>query len=480
MAEGGFHKLTVWGMVLNATLGMFQFGYILTILNTLMLYFQKDVYNFTAEEKDRYSSLLNSVVNVGAVVGALTAGPVAKKFGRRTAMLFIDIIVILASFLTLFVSVPLFIVGRVIGGYCVGFNSALVPLYINEITPLPIKGLAGAFNQIQICLGSFLAVLFGFGLPKSDFAGFQGQWWRIMLGFPILIGAIRLLLALFVFRNDTPKYLVYNGEREKAEEALALMYEQDSVSEQLDILDQARVEDEKAGKITFGELFGSRFRGRLLIGCFIAFLQQMTGVNAFIFYSTDIFSKGGRGEDTAVTLSTLFGVFNLIATLISGQIINRFGRKTILIWGDILITTTTIVTAVLFWNEAYVALAYPIFTFIVLFGFSYGPVPWIYIAEILPDIGIGVAVTVNWTGSFLIALLFPILSRDDVLGPGTSFCIFGAFGIFALLILTTAVKETFGLTPAGINELYSPKGGKSVSDKEEVSLQGDYGKMTDA
>lgn len=482
-----FHKGTVWGMVLNSTLGMFQFGYILTILNTLMIYFQKDVYHFDDAEKDKYSSLLNSAVTIGAGIGALVAGPIAKKLGRRMSMIFIDLIVLVASFLTLITNVNVFIVGRIIGGFCVGFNSTLVPLYMNEITPLSIKGIAGTFNQIQICLGSFLAVLFGFGLPDSDFSGFRGQWWRVMLGFPILIGTIRLILVFLVFTNDTPKYLVYNNEKEKAEEALTRIYKQEYVNEQLELLEHTREEEEKAGKVNFRELFGSRYRGRLLIACFIAFLQQMTGVNAFIFYSTDIFKKGAGSDQAAVTLSTLFGAFNLLATLISGQIIKRFGRKTILIWGDIAITATIVVTAVLFMTDSTSALVYPIFLFIILFGFSYGPVPWIFIAEILPDIGVGIAVLTNWTGSFLVALLFPLLSSDTVMGPGPSFLIFGAFGVLALFVLIFFIKETYGLTPAQINEIYSPKVGVDDKDntpltgaKNEVSLQGEYEKMSDA
>mmetsp|Transcript_12290 Transcript_12290/g.14115 ORF Transcript_12290/g.14115 Transcript_12290/m.14115 type:complete len:487 (-) Transcript_12290:244-1704(-) len=474
-----FYKARVWGMVLNATLGMFQFGYILSILNTLMAYFEKDVYHFSEDDKAKYAGILNAACTVGAAVGALVAGPIAKKLGRRTSMIAVDVIVIIASVLTLIENINVFILGRVIGGFCVGFNSTLVPLYMNEITPLSIKGVAGAFNQIQICLGSFLAVLFGFGLPEADFSGFQGQWWRIMLGFPILVAAIRLSLVFLVFTTETPKFLVYNDRKEEARDVLGTMYKPEYISEQLMILEQTREEDERAGKVTFVELFGPRFRLRLMIGMFIAFLQQMTGVNAFIFYSTDIFRKAA-GDDTAVTLSVILNALNLLATLVSGQIINRFGRKTILIVGDVLITGTIIVTAILFMYDAKTALIFPIFLFIILFGLTYGPVPWIFIAEILPDIGIGVAVLTNWTGGFLIALGYPLLADPHVIGTGPTFLIFGVFDVLALFVLIFVVKETFGLTSAQINDVYSGKVGDSSPKRNEISLQGEYEKMYDS
>ena len=479
-SEKSYNSVTVWGMVITSTLGMFQFGYILTILNTLMQYFQRDVYNFNDKDKELYSSILNSVVPVGGMIGAVSAGPVAKKIGRRTSMIIIDIVISIGSLFTLITNINLFIIGRAITGFCIGFNSTLVPLYMNEITPLPIKGLAGAFNQIQVCTGSFLAVLFAFGLPQTNFSGLQGQWWRVMLGFPIVIGSIRLIFFLFVFTKETPKYLVYNNESEKAEDALSLIYKQESVNEQLQMLEQAREEEEKGEKVSFKDLFGPRYRKRLFTGCFLFFLVQMIGINAFVCYSTDIFANG-RTADTAVILTTLFCLLSLLSTLVSGQIINRYGRKTIFIWGDIAITITLSITTILFLNESYQALVYPIFMFIVLFGISFGPVPWIYVAEILPDIGIGIAVVFNWLGSFLVALFFPVLSNKDMFGPGLSFGIFGVFGFAALFILAGCVKETYGLTPAQINELFT--GGKTAavtfeevdtSSSREVGAFGGY------
>ena len=463
--EKSYYSATVWGMVITSTLGMFQFGYILTILNTLMQYFQRDVYNFNDKDKELYSSILNSVVPVGAMIGALGAGPVVKKIGRRTSMIIIDVIILIGSFFTLIPNIHLFIIGRAITGFCIGFNSTLVPLYMNEITPLSIKGLAGAFNQIQVCTGSFLAVLFAFGLPDSDFSGLQGQWWRVMLGLPILIGSIRLIFFLLVFTKETPKYLVYNNEREKAEEALSQIYKEEHVEEQLQILEQAREAEEKKEKVTYKDLISPKYRNRLFIGCFLNFLLPMTGINAFIFYSTDIFSNG-RTADAAVTLSIIFILLSVIATLSSGQLIHRFGRKTILIWGDITITITLIVTSILFLYDSYQALIYPIFLFIVLFNLTFGPMLWIYVAEILPDIGVGIAVVFNWLGTSLVALLFPLISSKDALGPGPSFGIFAAYCIFALFVLMACVKETYGLTPAQINELFTR--GKNVASDDAL------------
>ena len=120
-----FRKARVWSMVIISTLGMLQFGYILAVLNTLMPYFTLDVYHFDEKQKVSYSSILNSVMTIGAALGALIAGPITKKIGRRPSMIIIDVVVLLATALTLVPNLTFLIIGRIIGGFCIGFNSTV-------------------------------------------------------------------------------------------------------------------------------------------------------------------------------------------------------------------------------------------------------------------------------------------------------------------------------------------------------------------
>lgn len=458
----------IWCLVLNSTLGMFLFGFILSVLNTIQDYLSVEVYSWGKADGRTRISVLNSILTVGAGIGAFVGGSAAQRFGRRKSMIIADLIAIFGMGLTLVANYPLFVIGRMITGFCCGLNSSIVPVYVGEMAPLPIKGTTGSCNQLLVCLGSLVAYLFGFGLPTSGPGeGFLWQnWWRIMLGFPIITCLLRTLLLTTVFSYETPKYLVVNGHEEEARASLSKIYVGDYATEQLIWLKREREEDHRSGTMSYKELFTKKYRMRFFIGCFVSLSQQMTGINALIFYSTTIFKDSSKGDtNLAVLFTTLFAVLNLVATLFSGQVLKRFGRKPILVVGDLGMSLCILVICILSLESVGASsfLPIPVFFYIIVFGLTYGPIVYVFSVEILPDIGVGIAILINWLGAFLVALFFPPLSERA--GNEVAFGVFGVYSLLALLVIIFGVKETRGLSQAEINDLYDPP----VEDPDDIS-----------
>ena len=465
----GINRGLAWVAVVNATLGMFLMGYMLSVINILQGYLTFVVFNWDTATATQNTSFLNSVATIGAGMGAFLGGNIAKSLGRRRSMILTDLISIVAVLMTLFANVPIMILGRLVAGLSVGLHSSLVPLYVQEIAPREIKGVAGSFIQLQCCIGSLVAYAFGFLLPtvSAEVQVEETSSWRLILGFPIVISLIRLFVLFNIVNFETPSYLLSVKRDEDAKRALAHFYTGSTIMEEYDTLKKASEGEIRQGPMKYSSLLRPQYRSRFLIACFVSLLQQFTGVNALIFYSTQIFqqSDSGDGGSSAVLLTTLFGVFNLLATIVSGQVIKRFGRKTILIWGDIAIASCLISIGILGYSEQYTAIKYFIMLYIIAFGLSYGPVLWIFVAEILPDIGVGVAILLNWIGAFAVAQFFQPFS--EAVGMPSAFMCFGIYCLLSLVVIVWKVKETKDLNPHEIAQLYCPTvKSEEVSDAE--------------
>lgn len=467
-----YRSWIIWIMVLNSTLGMFFFGYVLSVLNTVQEDLSGYVFNWDPDTETTLISILNSALTIGAGIGAFVGGSAAQKYGRRLSMIYTDLLSIAGMGLTVFANFPLFTLGRIITGFCCGLNSSIVPVYVGEIAPLPIKGTTGACNQIMFCFGSLIAYLFGFGLPETDtgHTPLQANWWRIMLGFPILSTLLRTLLLTTAFTYETPRYLVNNGKEEEARHSLAKIYVGDYATEQLIWLKREKEEDQNTGSMKYSELWTQKYRKRFLIGCFVSISQQFAGINALIFYSTKIFKDNSDNDkNLAVTETTTFAVLHLIATLFSGIVLKRYGRKKILVAGNIGIMLSILIISVLSIKSLGHTqfLPIPVFFYIIIYGLTIGPIVYVFSVEILPDIGVGIAILVNWLGAFLVALLFPPLA--EFLTTAVAFGAFGVYTVIALFVILIFVKETRGLSQAEINDLYDPP--KDTTDDDLSDFQ---------
>jgi len=381
-----------------------------------------------------------------------------------------DSIAILGSGLTAIANLPILIIGRFLCGFAVGLNSSLVPLYINEVSPIQLNGITGSMNQILICLGLLTSYLLGYGIPytnKDDPSvtantQYSELFWRLFMVLPGLVSLMRTLLLIFVLPYETPKYLVLQGHDESAVKVLEKIYKGSAVQEQFDQLQEEKKLQDQSGKLTYKELSSKTYKRRLFVGCGLSLLQQLSGINAFSMFSNKIF----LGADTKLTedtynqarnFTTILGIVNLIVPILCSLISNKVGRRSLLLWGNALclvcltifpLSDTTLP------NLSKIA----VFGYAVGYGFSLGPIVWMVIPEILPDLGIGVAVLANWSTAFLVVQAFPLLPFGTY-----NFLIFAACCAIGEVFVYIYVEETMGKTPKEIAAIYS-SGGKYRED----------------
>ena len=453
-----YNKFFVFSLVLNSCLGSFFFGYQVGDLNSLQQLFVNAIY--PDDMTSIILGLCGALVSAGAMMGAISAGSLANKIGRKNAIYITDLISILGVAMTMIKNIPILLTGRLICGVAVGLNSAIVPLYINEISPLAINSITGIMNQIFISLGVFVAYIMAYGIPYtnkndptiSDNYHYNDIYWRITLGLPGAVAFLRSLILKIVLPYDTPRYLVLSGQKIQAEIVLNKIYSRNEASYQLEELKKQQITQNQKGKMIFKDLISPIYRKRLLIGCVLSVLQQLSGINALSTYSSNIFI--GDGDMTsekyglARNYTTIFGAIGLIVPTLCSLMTSKVGRKTLLLIGTAICALSLAIFA---FTYAYIPSVANIgvFCYMAGYGISLGPIVWMYIPEILPDLGVGVAVLANWLTSSIVIQVFPMLPLGSY-----NFLIFAAFCALGLVFIAGVVKETLRKTPLEIEQMY--------------------------
>jgi sugar porter (SP) family MFS transporter len=399
-----------------------------------------------------------------ATLAMMTAGPISDRFGRRPVLrvaallFFVSAIAsaIAPDYLTL-------VIARMVGGLGVGAALIIAPMYIAEIAPADIRGRMVSFNQLNIVIGISVAYFSNFlilNLGQSDLAWAQslgmGDWtWRWMLGVEA-IPAFIYFLALFLV-PESPRWLVMRG---KAEDALKILSrvsgkvqaEKDLGAVQKSLDDEAHLE-----KGSLKDLLLPSMRLVLTIGIVIAILQQITGINSVFFYAPMIFEQSGIGTDASFMQAVLVGIVNVVATVVAIALIDKLGRRPLLISGLVIIAGSMLLLAYSFSSASYgpggelidmnaTMVLIGILSFVAGFGISLGPVMWVLFSELFPNRLRGIAISfcglINSSISFLVQLVFPWELEN--FGPATTFLIYGSFAIVGLIFVMRVLPETKG------------------------------------
>lgn len=463
----------VFSVVFNAALGTFFFGYMIGVFNPTQTCVEI-VNGWNESEKKVYDGVVTALMPVGAIIGAFIGGILGSKIGRRWTFILADIIGIVGCVIWIFSGFPLFL-GRFIGGISVGINSAVVPLYINEISPISVSGVMGSMTQLMVNVGILISFLLGLNLSdkKTIQENPDGQfWWRFMFAFPIITQVIRTFLLLTVFNFDTVPYLVSKGRDEEAKTVLKKFYYEDSYEE---IYDQVKSKMSNSKDVSFGDLFSKKYRGRLSMGILLSGIQQFSGVNAVIFYSTKIFT-GDSGNDDEVDpfdekmakiFTILIGLILIFSSWLSGKFIDKFGRKSILLMGEMLCILTLFFLTLFGYIDLKEPSKYIILVYMFSFGISLGPIVWLYLPEILPEKGVSLAALANWVFCGIIGLCFPMV-KETINIQGT-FLIFLCCCCAGLLYMMFFVKETKGKSAEEIEAMFNGKVALAIDDKRLLS-----------
>lgn len=464
-------RIYIFWFAVIASLGGFLFGYDTAVISGTLA-FVRTQFGLAATMEGWYvSSAL-----VGCIAGVSAAGWLSDKFGRKMILLLSATLfsisaigcAVSGSFTTL-------VVYRLIGGMGVGIASMLSPLYISEISPPDVRGRLVALYQFSITLGilcSFFinARLLGRsmeGLLKNEVLQliFKDEVWRAMLGMEAIPAILFFLLLTTIPKS--PRWLVVNGQIQKASKILSKIVGPESALSEIDEINKTISLEKRSLRM----VLEPGIKMAVLLGVSLAVLQQFTGIDAVIYYGPKILEQAGFGLNEALGGQVVIGFINMAFTVLAILTIDRFGRKPLLIVGTVGMLVSLTAIGLLFAlerAEGALLLSF-ILVFIACFAFSLGPVVWVILSEIYPNRirgrAMSIATLAVWIGTATIGQTIPISLEN--LGPALTFWIFALFCLPTIYIGARLVPETKGKTLEEIERYwlkYHKHAGKKVSD----------------
>ncbi|XP_029168127.1 glucose transporter type 1 isoform X16 [Nylanderia fulva] len=462
--------------ILAAVLGMLQFGYNTGVINAPEVNienFMKDVY------KDRYGedisddsvktlySVAVSIFAIGGMVGGFSGGTIANRFGRKGGLLLNNVLGIvgacLMGFTKLAESYEMLFFGRFIIGVNCGLNTSLVPMYISEIAPLNLRGGLGTVNQLAVTVGLLVSQVLGI----EQILG-TNEGWPVLLGLAICPAILQLLLLPVC--PESPRYLLITKQwEEEARKALRRLRASNQVEEDIEEMRAEERAQQAESTISMTELICSpTLRAPLVIGVVMQLSQQLSGINAVFYYSTNLFTSSGLTDESAKFATIGIGAIMVCMTLVSIPLMDRTGRRTLHLYGlggmfifSIFITISFLIKEMIDWMS-YISVVSTL-CFVVFFAVGPGSIPWMITAELFSQgprpAAMSIAVLVNWLANFLVGIGFPSMKTSL---ENYTFLPFSAFLAIFWIFTYKKVPETKNKTFEEILALF-----RHGNDREE-------------
>lgn len=433
------HSNFVYVMAVIAALNGLLFGYDIGVISGALLYIKQTFALSTFLQEVVVSGVL-----VGAMIGAAIGGQLADRFGRRRLTIAGAVVFFVGSIgMGLSPSVSWLVGWRFIVGIAVGVASVVGPLHISETAPPDIRGSLGFLQQLAITLGILLAYLVNYAFAPT-FAGITG--WRLMLAFGAVPAAV-LGVGMYLL-PESPRWLVENGRVEEAKDVLSRIRADANVDAEIDQISEVSEIEEKGD---LSDLLKPWMRPALIVGIGLAVFQQISGINTIIYYAPTILKSIGFDNIASIVGTIGVGIINVLMTVVAILLVDRVGRRPLLLVGVGGMTVMLAVLGLGFFLPGlsgvigYVTLASMIL-YVAFYAISLGPVFWLMISEIYPlrirGTAEGVASVFNWGANLVVALTF--LSLMKRIGQAWSFWILGVCCLVALVFIYTQVPETKG------------------------------------
>lgn len=390
-----------------------------------------------------------SAVLIGGMVGPFISGPLSDLLGRKKINIIASLVFVVGSIITATApSVNFLILGRLFLGLAIGIVASTVPLYLAEIAPTNKRGQLVTFFQLAITLGILLSYLVGYFFADQQ-DGWRNMFWT---GF---IPALILMIGMF-FVPESPRWLIGKGRDSEALTVLNSLREPEEAKRELAQTKQIMA-DEKDNKGNWKMLFSKRLRIPLFIGIGIFFIQQFSGINAIIYYSTDIFKSVFPSGNTAALATVGVGIVNSLATLLAIMILDKWGRKPLLYTGLIGTAICLATVGLAFYlkdslnpETQKIMLVGGIYTYIIFFAISLGPLGWLLISEVYPLKIRGFASSMgsfnHWLFDACVAYSFPIMAASSLGTNGGIFAIYMSVVLLGLFFAKFVVFETKGMS----------------------------------
>ncbi|MCI0919945.1 sugar porter family MFS transporter [Sphingobacterium rhinopitheci] len=414
----------VWKYALIASMGGFLFGFETAVISGAEQIIQK-LWKLSAF----WHGLTVSISLIGTILGAIVAGRVSEKYGRKPILFAIAMLYLFSAIgcaISPFWS--LFLLFRLMGGIAVGISSVVGPVYISEISPAADRGKLTGLFQIMIVTGIFIAYLTNF-----LFVNFGDNAWRYMLG----IMAVPSIAFYFLLRNipESPRWLMQHNRVDEA----------NAIADQLNI--QIHVNTTTTSTGADVSLFQSKYTKLILFAMLLAFFNQMTGINAILYYAPRIFELAGFSQEMSYLQPIYIGGTNVLFTVIGMSIIDRLGRKKLLLAGAVGMFIFLLLTAFGLRDSNNVFLLYYILGFIACFALSQGAVIWVFLSEIFPNEirakGSSLGSTTHWVFAALVSWFFPVIV-EGIPDGGYYIFLFYAIMVVISFLFILCLPETKG------------------------------------
>ena len=427
-----YNKIILWSVIV--AFGGFIFGFDTAVISGAEQEIQ-NLWNLS----DTMIGQTVAMALYGTIIGALLGGFPSDAFGRKNTLIIVAILFLISAIGSAFSpEVYSLMFFRFIGGLAVGASSVVAPMYISEISPTNKRGQLTALFQLNIVVGILISYLSNYFIGGAS----DGNW-RIMLGIEIIPAVLFLFLILFVPRS--PRWLIL--KKGLIEEAKSVLKEIDplEVENNISLIQLSKENGESEGGLK--EFFSGKFNLPISLAFLIAFFNQLSGINAVIYYSPRIFAETGMGESASLLSSVGVGFINLIATVIGIFLIDRMGRKFLMYicsFGYIISLGLISLTFYTGFGEGTLLIPVLIFSFIASHAVGQGAVIWVFISEIFPNnvrsYGNSLGSGTHWVFAAFIAAVFPFVT--STLGGGITFAIFTFIMVFQLVFVWKMMPET--------------------------------------
>lgn len=423
-------------------------------------------------KREGQKSLIGSMLAVGALVGGFLGEPCNKTLGRRISLIIYGLPFIIGWLLLAMAnSVTMLVLGRLLTGLCCGLASGTAPTYVVEIAPPKIRGLLGTCFQVMVVIGILLAALFGTFLS-----------WKALAGW-CLVPSIGMSLVMF-FMPETPQWLLSKGRNEEAQASLQRL-RLSPIAPELEAMTQAAQGAQEAGTQYSCDMLKSReFYKPLLLALGLMFFQQFSGINAILFYQTDIFKKASPQSDAAQS-TILVCLAQVIMTLVGSFLVDRLGRRVLLLASGAGHAISLVVFGFYRYksvsdeafqtNFAWIALT-SLIVFISSFSLGFGPVPWMMIPEFssarVRSLVASIGTAFNWTCVYIVTAT--VKSLIESLGDAATYWMFAVICAFSCVFVFLALPETKGKTSEQIQmELFGQEaaGQRAVQRTQEEPMK---------
>ena len=447
--------LFVMGVCLVAALGGLLFGYDTGVINGSLKFVQLKL-----DLSPAMKGLAASSALLACIFGAAFAGALSDRLGRKKVLMLSAILFLISAVGTaLPQNIAQFILFRFIGGLGVGAASMTSPMYIAEISPAGIRGRMVSVNQFAIVFG-MLSVYF----VNYFIAGLGDQAWNTETGWRWMFGseavpAVLMLVLLFCV-PESPRWLTKQNQKNKALQILSRVDGEEYAKQEIQVIEETL--SLESGSLS--QLFSPGMRVVLLIGVVLAVLQQITGINVFLYFGSEIFEKlGGENIDAALLQQVVVGAVNLLFTVIAIRTVDKIGRKPLMLIGSTGMGVALFAMGIAGYSQATGAwLLIFVLVYIAAFALSVGPVTWVILSEIFPTKirgrAMGIATVCLWGANTVVSQTFPVMDENAFLiekfHHGFPFFIYGVMCVVLVIFVARVVPETKGLTLEDIERMW--------------------------